>query len=81
MSNLFHKEHLKVMKHIIIFIFIQQVITTMIGVIPEALVRYANDQNYTARFSRSNPLAGDPENAYDIDFTPSNAGNYMLLNF
>ncbi len=31
----------------------------------EALVRYANDQNYTARFSRSNPLAGDPENAYD----------------
>ena len=32
MSNLFHKEHLKVMKHIIIFIFIQQVITTMIGV-------------------------------------------------
>ena len=32
MSNLFHKEHLKVMKHIIIFIFIQQVITTMIVV-------------------------------------------------
>lgn len=32
MSNLFHKEHLKVMKHIIIFIFIQQVITTKIGV-------------------------------------------------
>ncbi len=47
----------------------------------EALVRYANDQNYTARFSRSNPLAGDPENAYDIDFTPSNAGKLYATQF
>ncbi|SPZ97672.1 hydrolase [Staphylococcus aureus] len=47
----------------------------------EVLVRYANDQNYTARFSRSNPLAGDPENAYDIDFTPSNAGKLYATQF
>ncbi|NEF81033.1 HAD-IIB family hydrolase, partial [Staphylococcus aureus] len=37
--------------------------------------------NYTARFSRSNPLAGDPENAYDIDFTPSNAGKLYATQF
>ncbi|RIM17521.1 HAD-IIB family hydrolase [Staphylococcus chromogenes] len=45
------------------------------------LIQYTETRNYTARFNRCNPLAGDPENAYDIDFTPKNAGKLYATKF
>ncbi len=45
------------------------------------LIQYSKTRNYTTRFNRCNPLAGDPENAYDIDFTPKNAGKLYATKF
>ncbi|HGN7262175.1 HAD-IIB family hydrolase [Staphylococcus agnetis] len=45
------------------------------------LIQYSKTRNYTMRFNRCNPLAGDPENAYDIDFTPKNAGKLYATKF
>ncbi|QLK85755.1 HAD-IIB family hydrolase [Staphylococcus sp. 17KM0847] len=47
----------------------------------EDLIQYSKIRNYTSRFNRCNPLAGDPENAYDIDFTPKNSGKLYATKF
>ena len=48
----------------------------------EVLVRYANDQTIQRDLVGSNPLAGDPENAYEVLTSHRQMlENYMLLNF
>ena len=44
----------------------------------EDLSQYSKTRDYTMTFNRCNPLAGDPENAYDINFTPKNAGKLII---
>ncbi|BAS46924.1 HAD family hydrolase [Staphylococcus schleiferi] len=45
------------------------------------LIDYSKTKNYMPKFNRCNPLAGDPENAYDVDFTPKNAGKLYATKF
>ena len=45
------------------------------------LVEYAQSKGYTVKYNRCNPLAGDPENAYDIDFIPKNSGKLYATQF
>ena len=47
----------------------------------EDLSQYSKKRDYTMTFNRCNPLAGDPENAYDINFTPKNAGKLYATKF
>ena len=47
----------------------------------EDLSQYSKTRDYTMTFNRCNPLAGDPENAYDINFTPKNAGKLYATKF
>lgn len=47
----------------------------------EDLTQYSKTRDYTMTFNRCNPLAGDPENAYDINFTPRNAGKLYATKF
>ena len=47
----------------------------------EDLSQYSKTRDYTMTFNRCNPLAGDPENAYDINFTPKMQVNYMPQKF
>ena len=68
------------MKHCIIFISILRV-THLDKTILEDLSQYSKTRDYTMTFNRCNPLAGDPENAYDINFTPKMQVNYMPQNF
>lgn len=45
------------------------------------LIQYAEERNYTVKYNRCNPLAGDPDHAYDIDFIPKNAGKLFATQF
>lgn len=42
---------------------------------------YAKTKNYTMKFNKCNPLAGDPNGAYDVDFIPKNGGKLFATKF
>lgn len=45
------------------------------------MTKYAKSKNYTMKFNKCNPLAGDPEDAYDVNFIPNNAGKLFATKF
>lgn len=45
------------------------------------LISMASDQRYVVKYNRCNPRAGDPENAYDVDFLPQQAGKKYAAQF
>ncbi|MBF7025317.1 HAD-IIB family hydrolase [Staphylococcus kloosii] len=45
------------------------------------LIEYAHSLNYKASYNLCNPLAGDPPNAYDINFIPQKAGKLYATRF
>jgi kanosamine-6-phosphate phosphatase len=47
----------------------------------EQIRTLANQYNMDVNISRCNPLAGDPEDSYDIDFLPSNKGKHKVVEY
>ncbi|AJC95470.1 hydrolase [Staphylococcus hyicus] len=47
----------------------------------EDLIQLAQSKRYVVRYNRCNPRAGDPENAYDVDFLPQYAGKKYAAKF
>lgn len=47
----------------------------------EDLIRLAQSKRYVVRYNRCNPRAGDPEDAYDVDFLPQYAGKKYAAQF
>lgn len=45
------------------------------------LISLARDKHYVVQYNRCNPRAGDPENAYDVDFLPQYAGKKYAAQF
>lgn len=45
------------------------------------LKEYAASKNYTVKYNECNPLAGDPINAYDVDFIPNNSGKLFAAKY
>ncbi|GEP85011.1 HAD superfamily hydrolase [Staphylococcus piscifermentans] len=47
----------------------------------ENLQKEAASYDYAVHFNKTNPLAGDPEDAYDVNFTPKNAGKLFAVKY
>lgn len=47
----------------------------------EYIQQVAQDEGIAVNVSRCNPLAGDPEGAYDVDFIPEGAGKIAVVDY